>query len=317
MEYKKLFGIDFNKTEMNVSDLPVYLTARRSFFKMYFSEMEFVLVMVSETEKFGVLAFEKQAGIIAEKYGIPVAFGFDNVTRAQRDSLIEKNIPFISESGQLYLPFLGVALRDRFVQPKKVNKEKMMPATQALFLYLLYYSNGNPVLKKDAAKALGVTRTSITRASNQLDSMGLIVQKMYGKECHMYANGQGLQLFEKAKSYLINPIQRSIMVKLQKQYEQYPLSSESALAEQAMLNIPKIPARAVYKAEIVAEEIQDIDVRWNTDGDVMQLELWKYVPDLYAKNGIVDPVSLYMCFENNADDRIEGAIEEYLEGYKW
>ena len=142
-------------------------------------------------------------------------------------------------------------------------------------------------------------------------------EETYGKECHMYANGQGLQLFEKAKSYLINPIQRSIMVKLQKQYEQYPLSSESALAEQAMLNIPKIPARAVYKAETVAEEIQDIDVRWNTDGDVMQLELWKYVPDLYAKNGIVDPVSLYMCFENNADERIEGAIEEYLEGYKW
>lgn len=315
MKYKKLFGIDFNITELKVKNLPVYLTARRSFFKMAYYETEFVLVKVSEKEKFGVLALEKQARIIAGKYGIPVAFCFDNITRPQRDSLLEKNVPFISESGQLYLPFLGMALQDQFIHPKEVKIEKMMPVTQALFLYLLY--NGNPVLKKDAAKALGVTRTSITRASDQLDAMGLIVQEMYGKECHMSTNGQRLQLFEKAKPYLINPIQRTAMIKPKKQHDAYPLSGESALSKQTMLNVPKIPVRAVYKAEITAEEIQDIDVRWNTDGDVMQLELWKYNPDLYAKNGVVDPVSLYMCFENNADERIEGAIEEYLEGYKW
>jgi hypothetical protein len=38
---------------------------------------------------------------------------------------------------------------------------------------------------------------------------------------------------------------------------------------------------------------------------------------LFAKNGIVDPISLALCFENNADERIESSIEEYLEGYKW
>ena len=317
MGFKKLFGIDFHMTEMEVKDLPVYLTARRSFFKMSYSETEFVLVKVAEKEKFGVLALEKQARIIAEKYGMPVAFSFQNITRSQRDSLLEKNIPFISESGQLYLPFLGMLLKDQFVHPKEVKKEKMMPVTQALFLYLLYYGEGHPVLKKDAARALGVTRTSITRASDQLDAMGLIIQEMHGKECHMSTNGQGLKLFEKAKPYLINPVQRAVMIKSEKQYETYPLSGESALANRTMLNIPKIPSRAAYKAEIVTEEIQDIDIRWTQDDDVMQLELWKYNPDLFVKNGTVDPVSLYMCFENNVDERIEGAIEEYLEDYKW
>lgn len=317
MEYKQLFGIDFSVTELNVKDLPVYLTARRSFFRMSYSETDFILVKTSETERFGVLALQKQSGIIAEKYGIPVAFGFDNMTRSQRDSLLEKNVPFVSESGQLYLPFLGMALRNQFAHPKEVKKEKMMPITQALFLYLLYYCNDNPILKKDAAEALGVTRTSITRASEQLGAMGLIVQEAYGKECRMRMNEKGRSAFEKAKPYLINPVQQTVTIKSQKQYEAYPLSGESALAQQTMLGVPKIPARAVFKGVIEIEKLQDIDTRWDTDGDVMRLELWKYNPNLYVKNGAVDPVSLYMCFENNVDERIEGAIEEYLENYKW
>ena len=50
---------------------------------------------------------------------------------------------------------------------------------------------------------------------------------------------------------------------------------------------------------------------------VIQLELWKYDPMLFAKNGVVDPISLALCFEGNADERIEASIEEYLEDYKW
>ena len=317
MKYKKLFGIKFAVTEMNVKDLPVYLTAGRSFFKLSCAGTEFILVEVSEKEKFGVVALEKQAKIIAKKYGTPVAFGFQSMTRPQRDSLLVRNIPFISESGQLYLPFLGIALKDQFAHPKEVHYEKMMPVTQALFLYLLYYGKGKPVLKKDAAAFLGVTRTSITRASDQLDAMGLIVQETRGKECHMSTNGNGLQLFDQAKPYLINPVQRTVTIQADKQFENYALSGESALAEQTMLNPPRLPVRAAYKAEIAGKEVQELDVRWNTDRDAMQLELWKYNPAPYVKNGAVDPVSLYMCFENNVDERIEGAIEDYLEAYQW
>lgn len=316
MDYKKIFGVDFNKTEINVKDLPVYLTARRSFFRMSFHELEFILVKVSEKEKFGVVAFEKQAGIISEKYGIPVAFYFENVTRPQRDSLLERNIPFISESGQLYLPFLGMALSDRFVRQKEIQTDKMMPVTQALFLYLLYYGKNNPIMKKDAAEALGVTRTSITRASDQLDAMGLIEQESYGKECRMSTNGSGLELFEKAKPYLINPIQQTVTTISDGNLLFYPLSGESALSKKTMLNDPKIPVRAVYKGRKDVN-IQSVDVRWNTGENVIQLELWKYDPMLYENNGVVDPVSLYMCLESNADERIEGAMNEYLEDYQW
>lgn len=317
MEYRKIFGVDFVQTEMNVKDLPIYLTAGRSFYKLSFSGIEFILIKVSEDERFGVIALEKQERLLEEKYCLPVAFGFDHITRSQRDSLLEKNIPFISESGQMYLPFLGMALNSRFTRTKEVNKEKMMPSTQALFLYLLYFSENKPVLKKDAAEAIGVTRTSITRAGDQLEVMGLISQEMHGRECHMITKEKGAALFEKAKPYLINPIQQEITTVIDKKYESFPLSGESALADQTMLNFPGIPVRAVYKARINTEKLSNVDVRWHPDDNVVQLELWKYDPCLYERNGVVDPVSLYMCLENNVDERVEGAIEDYLEGYQW
>lgn len=316
-KFRTLFGIDFAVEEVDSRALPVYLSARRLFFKLSWAGNDFTLVKVSPKEKFGVIAFEKQAGLLSEKYSMPVAFEFENISKTQRDSLIERNIPFISDSGQLYLPFLGMALSNRFTKPKEIWEGKMMPVTQALFLYMLYSSNDNPVIKKDAAEVLGVTRTSITRASDQLSDMGLISQEMHGKEYFMSLTDDGITLYEKAKPHLINPIQKSITISENDLYKDFPLSGESALSKCTILNPPKIPVHAVYKADVDYNKLHEIDVRWEPEEKVIQLELWKYDPTLFAKDGIVDPVSLSMCFEENVDERIEGSVEDYLEGYKW
>ncbi len=317
-EYQKLFGLDFEKKELKVENLPIYLTARRSFFRLSYNNMEFILVCLPKDEKYGVIAFEKQEKLISEKYGMPVAFGFQNLSKLQRDGLIAKNIPFISDSGQLYLPFLGIALRNQFAHMKKSKADKMMPATQALFLYLLYRHNNILVMKKDAAEAIAVTRTSLTRASEQLEEMGLISQKKMGKEYLMQTEGSGIDLYRKAKPYLINPVQSVVTVEDDSmKYFSYPIAGESALAEITMLSRPTIPVCAVWKNDIKMDEISEIDIRWDIYSKPIQLQLWKYKPELFAKNDRVDPVSLAMSFENNVDERIEGAIEEYLEEYQW
>lgn len=315
--FNKLFGIDFRRDEMKVDKLPIYLTARRTFHKLSYSDIAFILIDVSEAEKFGAVALEKQMKLISEKYGMPVAFHFQFMTKQQRNILVNKNIPFISESEQLYLPFLGMSLHNRFIQPKEINTKKMMPVTQMLFLYLLYYSDGNPILKKDAAEVIGVTRTSITRASDQLAAMGLISQEMHGKECRMISSDKGMKLFKMGRPYLINPIQQTIITVFDDQYNKLPLSGESALAKQTTLNSPSIPIRAIHKTEIDPRTISSIDTRWSNEDNVVKLELWKYDPSYFAKNEIVDPVSLAMSLEDNVDERVEGAIEEYLEEYQW
>ena len=52
-------------------------------------------------------------------------------------------------------------------------------------------------MKKDAAAAIGVTRTSITRASEQLVAMGLISQEIQGKEYYMRTEMSDFALYKK------------------------------------------------------------------------------------------------------------------------
>lgn len=312
---RKIFGIKFDVERINPVGLPLYLTAGRSFWRYTYSGMSFIIVNIPNDEKFGVIAFEKQRALLEKRFESPVAFSFSYISGRQRDSLIEKNIPFISDAKQLYLPFLGMMLSDRLAQQKQINAEKMMPVTQALFLHILYNSNNKPMLKKDAAEFLCVTRTSITRASDQLLAMELINQEMIGKECYMIPVTTGMELYEKAKPFLANPVQSIITTN--DDFDSYPFSGESALSMCSMLNVPKIPVRAVYKSEVNAKEITEIDVRWSSDNNAVIVELWKYDPRLFERNGIVDPVSLAMSLMDNADERIEESIAEYLEEYEW
>ena len=86
-DYKSLFGLDIKLNKMNVKDLPIYLTVKRSFYKAACLGVEFVLVDVPNDEKFGVIALQKQTVILSDKYGKPVAFCFENISRSRHTGI--------------------------------------------------------------------------------------------------------------------------------------------------------------------------------------------------------------------------------------
>lgn len=252
-----------------------------------------------------------------EKTNLPVAYWFENITRAQRDALIGHRIPFVADDKQMYLPFLGIAIHNSFRKKKEIKTEKMMPVTQSLFLYLIYECKNKKIMKKQAAEYLNVTKTSITRASEQLEKMGLICQKTDGKECYMWTEDSGYQLFIKAKRYLINPMQKSFVVENLNQFTDMPVSGESALSNYSMLNPSVIESVAIDKSMAKEYTFKKIDERWEDNKDMIRIEFWKYNPDRFSKNGMVDPISLCMSLSDVEDERVEGSIEEMLEEYAW
>ena len=315
--YQNLFGLRFFAREVKPAGLPIYLTAGRTFLRMSYYDISFLLVCIPPDEQFGVVSLEKQLVLLSSRWKSKVAFRFETLSKAQRDSLIERNIPFISDTGQIYLPFLGVSLTNRFPRIKRAYSEKMMPITQCLFLYLLYNQKANPIIKTEAARRLEVSPMSITRACDQLAAMGLVCQMSRGKEHYVSITGNGVPMYERAKPFLINPIQKTIVTLANEEIQSFVLSGESALAKKTMLIDPKLPSRAVSKTWGANRYIPELDVRWSPEANAVQLELWKYDPALFAKDGVVDPISLALCFEENADERIEQAIEDYLGGYAW
>ena len=313
---KNAFGINCHLEQIKIKGLPLYMTSGRIFYSAVMGEASFIFVTLFEKEKFGVVALKKQLCQYMEKTGLNVAFCFNKLTRVQRDALISKEIPFVSLPDQIYMPFLGVILSNNIKKKIMVATDKMMPATQCLFLYLLYHGENDFFIKKLVAEDLGLTKTSITRASEQLKQMKLIREEQSGKEIRMIPLFRGYELFEAAKDYLISPIQKSIHVEITKK-EGLFIAGETMLSRHSMLVAPGEDTYAVFKGNEIVNEFEEIDIRWQDNEKASRIELWKYNPGLFAIDGEVDPVSLAMSLSNNADERVEGELQSFLEEYKW
>lgn len=313
---KKFFGDEVIREKISEKPNIALFLARRDMYRVEISGVSFVMIHMDAEEKFGVSALKKQQSVYEEAMQSNIAFEFEEISRVQRDALIKNQIPFVAIPGQIYLPFLGVMLSEQFRKAKKVSSEKMMPVTQMLFIHLLL-QNTDYTLKSVAADELGLTRTSMTRASEQLLAMGLIDQEKVGKELRMRKRYSQQEMLEKAKPYLINPVQKKIVVRERDVQENYLESGESALSQYSMLNAPKVKTVALYKGAIEAADLEEIDARWEETEHLLQLELWKYDPFVFADGDKVDRISLACSLADCEDERVEMAVEEMLEEIEW
>ncbi len=311
------FGLDCKMEKTGVKGLALYMTAGREFYRANIDGLSFMLVKLSSDDRFGAIALSKQLAILEEIMGCEVAFWFERLTKLQRDALLERRIPFIAGSDQIYLPFLGLMLRNNLKAVHSVVADKMMPATQCLFLYLLYNYPHKYVLKKQAAADLGLTRTSITRASEQLKAMGLIIEEKHGKEVHMKTVAVGYELYTKAMEYLISPVQKRVYVEQVGDLNKLVTAGESALSEVSLLGEPKITIRAVDKDDEIVKDLKEVDIKWQESSDTVMVELWKYDPLLFARRGMVDPVSLAMSLSDIDDERVQSELNRFMKEYEW
>ena len=60
-----------------------------------------------------------------------------------------------------------------------------------------------------------------------------------------------------------------------------------------------------------------MDPQLERELDYVRLERWKYSPILFAKNGNVDPISLYCILREEKDERVEMELERMMETIKW
>lgn len=314
---KSNFGMDCKTEEFVIKGLPLYLISGRVFYRIILDGYSFLLIELPESGQFGAVALEKQLKQYREKTSMNVGFMLGKLTKLQRDALVARRIPFVSPPSQIYLPFLGIVFRNQFTNAVNFSAEKMMPATQSLFLYILNHKTSDYILKKQAAEALSLTRTSITRASRQLKQMNLIAEEQHGKEIHMIPQAYGRDLYERAKDYLINPVQKRLYVKENENISGWFLAGESLLSRYSMLGRPKYETYAVYKGSAKIDSLEMTDPLWQPEENTIVLELWKYDPSPFSVRGEVDPVSLAMSLSENQDERVQGELEEYLEGYKW
>ena len=288
--------------------LPNYIYARYRLQRVTLDGKAAIFVYPKEDLE-AVSTVKKHLERIAEAAEAQAVLVLEHLTYRQKEYLLRDHVPFVVEGKQIYLPFMALYLQERGDREKQ-DRRTMLPSAQLLLLQYIYHGCGE-LLTSEAAQMLGFTATSISRASRQLEEMGLIKTEKRGVQKLLYSDQTPEELFEAAKGSMSNPVKRIIYVPREKIAENLLLSGYSALSEYSMINPPVVQC---FAAGSVAAWEKDASGRLQSSDDQCAVELWRYDPRKLADGNCVDKLSLALALRADRDERTEAAVEELLTG---
>lgn len=297
------------------SRIPIFLKNIYKVYKMKILGIQCTLLEI-RGEAPGVDAIKKHINTVREITGDPIVLYFKEISRYRRKSLIQNRISFIIEDGQMFLPFLGLALENVDDGVQETIKS-FTPSGQVAFLYFLYNKEAT-VNATEFSELFDWTPMTSSRALNELYKANLLTYKIGGKtgRSKYYSRISDPDYFENGKELLNSPIKRLLYVR--KEPEGSLKAGLEALSELSMVNPPGYKVRALHGAGLNMKEleiVENIDII--KDENLLELQIWDYDPKLFANKGIVDKASLFSSLKNENDERIEQALEEALREEAW
>ena len=302
----KVLGINVSYERSDLNHYPNFICTRYCL-RIVSLECQRVVFLYPKTELEQIEVLKKHIARIQKNENLPVVLVLKELGFRQKEYLIREKIPFIVDGKQIYLPFMAVYLQERCSAEKK-TREEILPSAQMLLLHFIY-GGAQELSTSQAAKDLELTPTSISRASRQLEEMGLLHIRKVGVQRIMQSEDSPKTLFQKAGDKLLNPIKRTVYIPKELVGTELLESGYSALAEYSMLNTPNVRC---YAAERIS---QWKDVMTNSlQNSLVQVavEMWRYNPRKLSTRNIVDELSLALALREDADERVEEAVEEML-----
>ena len=307
MEYlNKVLGIEVVYMNGKFEHLPNFIVTRYRLQRVSMNGQG-VIFLYPKTELEQVEVLKKQIARIQKNENLPVVLVLNELSFRQKEYLIREKIPFIVEGRQIYLPFMALYLQERCNAEKK-PREEILPSAQMLLLHFIY-GGAQELSTSQAAKDLELTPTSISRASRQLEEMGLLHIRKVGVQRIMQSEDSPKTLFQKAGVKLLNPIKRTVYIPEELVGAELLESGYSALAEYSMLNAPNVRC---YAAERISQWKDVMTISLQNSQVQVAVEMWRYNPRKLSMRNAVDELSLALALREDADERVEEAVEEML-----
>ena len=307
MEYlNKVLGIEVTYENVDFKHLPNFIVTR---YRLQMASMngKKVIFLYPKTELEPIEVLKKHIARIQKNENMPIVLVLKEITSRQKEYLIRERIPFIVEERQIYLPFMALYLQQRCNAERK-PREEILPSAQMLLLHFIY-GGAQELSTSQAAKNLELTPTSISRASRQLEEMGLLHIRKVGVQRIMQSEDSPKTLFQKAGDKLLNPIKRTVYIPKELVGTELLESGYSALAEYSMLNAPNVRCYAAERIsqwkDVMSNSLQNSQVQ-------VAVEMWRYNPRKLSTRNIVDELSLALALREDADERVEEAVEEMM-----
>ncbi len=258
---------------------------------------------------------------LRDRLGKPVVFCPTALASYERRNLIRYRMPFIVPGKQMYLPHLGIDLRERVLQ-KPVTVARLSPSTQALLIWaLLNLPTQDEWEPATVAAALGYTPMAASRAARELEATGLMKARMHGRIKCLEKTGSSAEIWERAKPFLKTPVLREhwIHKSALHLFDQTHLRTAgiTALAAQTMLaDDGEETCFAIPQRQWQARP-SELQPTAHYEPDTVRVQIWQYETVICDASPFVDPLSLSLTLANDSDERIQMALDEIMERVTW
>jgi hypothetical protein len=307
---KSVFGDDVRIEAINLT-LPIYLKEQYNIYHLYILDKQMVIMQLKGEWPI-ITNVKKHIAAIERLCGMQAVLSLEYITPTMRKKLIQETIQFIVPNKQIFMPYCGIDLSEKYSKPAR-KTEHFSAKTQMLFTALCYDKNMAIGSYSDIAKRLKTNKMTISRAVSELENFEIIKTLQNGNAKRICLDKCGKELFEAGKGYLINPVAKRVLVK-SADANYFCIAGMTALSSLTMI-ADNSTTYAVEKNK--EKDFITYPDEYRGDSDISTVELWKYDPELFAKNHIVDFISLYASLKNTKDERVQIALEELEDKYEW
>jgi DNA-binding MarR family transcriptional regulator len=252
--------------------------------------------------------------------GLPVVYVVRALASYERRHLIEQKVPFVVPGNQLYLPDLGIDLRQYFRQRSQRPETALSPATQAVLITHLLRNPAQDLWQPaEVAAELGYTAMTLSRVVKELTATGIATLHAAGRKRQLRITASPAETWEHAKPLLCSPVKRSVWVQpvagLQPPHVRW--AGQSALARHSLLAEPHWPVYALSPVQWKAAKSNGAVALVEPLHGSCEYQLWKYSSTLVPDSATVDLLSLTLSLQDETDERVQLAISQLEEQLPW
>ncbi|MHB1000028.1 MAG: hypothetical protein ACYC27_12350 [Armatimonadota bacterium] len=315
---KETLGVTVNPQYWDgYRSLPVFMHGLYDFYTVRILDEPCLLLVSRGDDGTTPATIRKHYDIVHRKWSGPVIVVKQAIASNSRQRLVEFKVPFVVPGNQLYLPDMGLDMREHFRQIREMGRS-FSPSTQVVMLHVLLCKDCGSLTSTYLGCMLSYTPMTIKRAFDEIAQVKIGVLSKRGRERELRFQKTGRDLWEAALPFLRDPVQKQITAAFPPDAIAGFDAGLTALSCYSMISAPMQPTLAVssdaWKTARQDPRVQE--VAYDDEG-THRIEIWRYNPALLSSGPTVDKLSLFLSMRATADERVEAALDEMMENLQW
>ena len=230
--------------------LPPFLRDLYSFHECQLLQTPCLVMEARDEEEITPATIRKHIRQVEDIWHHEVIYLHPSISSYNRKRLIEHKISFVVPGNQMYLPLLGLDLREH-IKGRRSARKKISPSTQVVLFFVLYNWPQNGLTPSLLAGQLNYSPMTLTRVFDEIGAAGLGNVSMKSRERLLHFDSDKKTLWKNTRDLLQSPVKKRIKVHSLRNVSSLTLAGESALSRYSMLAEPPNPIYAM-DAEVTA-----------------------------------------------------------------